>query len=245
MSLFFPDTSTLISLLDEEEPFHDKAREIMREYRIADIFVPMSVQAEWQSRVMREHRKMVTGIIRLIDKKRSENIMEMTSAEFNVIADTAAREIKGQRGIESRKLDQVRSYMQKEMANFYRSSSGKSVSKRKSVEIKEHILRLDYVFYSKGTAVIGFFIKHGYSHPDIPEEVEKTVKNHISEHRIDLETQDAMILGDLMCYAAADSQEYDFVVGDKNFFKKGKEYVKAFDGVNSKVNFRYLGDGTD
>lgn len=95
MSLFFPDTSTLISLLDEEEPFHDKAREIMREYRIADIFVPMSVQAEWQSRVMREHRKMVTGIIRLIDKKRSENIMEMTSAEFNVIADTAAREIKG------------------------------------------------------------------------------------------------------------------------------------------------------
>lgn len=213
-------------------------------YRIADIFVPMSVQTEWQSRVTREHKKMVTSIIRLIDRKRSENIMEMTVAEFNVIADTAAREIKGQRGIESRKLDQVRSYLQKEMADFYRSPSGKSVSKRKSIEIKDHILRLDYVFHENGTAVIGFFIKHGYSHPDISEEVEKTVKSYISEHRIDLETQDAMILGDLIRYAVADSQEYDFVVGDKNFFKKGKEYVREFDGVKSKINFRFLG-GTD
>lgn len=89
MAIFFPDTSTLISLFDEEDPLHYKAREVIREYRIKEIFVPMSVLTEWQSRTMRERNRLVTATIRLLDKKRNENVSELTVRDLNIIIDAA------------------------------------------------------------------------------------------------------------------------------------------------------------
>ena len=161
-----------------------------------------------------------------------------------MIVDAAAREIRGKPGIESRKLDQDRSALQKEITTLFQTPNGMTVTERSVLEIKDYILRLKYAFYEKGINIIGFFIQHGYSHPDISEEVEKAVKTYMSEHRMDLETQDAMILSDLIRYAAADSEEYDFVVGDKNFFKKGQQYIDSIDCVKSKVSFKLLSGST-
>lgn len=240
MAVFFPDTSTLISLFDEKDPLHNKAREVIRECGIKEIFVPMSVQTEWQSRTMREHNRLVLATIRLLDKKRNEKVSELTIRDLNIIIDAASREVKNYQGINSRKLDHVKSDLQKVIAEAFRTEFATPLTKLGVLEIKGYMIRLKYAFYEKGTSIIGFFIQHGYSHPDISEEVEKSVKKYISEHVIELETQDAMILGDLMRYAAADTEIYNFVVGDKDFFKKGSKYVDSFDIVKSKLNFIFL-----
>lgn len=241
MSVFFPDTSTLISLFDDTEPLHNRARDILRQYKIKDVFVPVTVQTEWQSRAMREHQDLVRNTIIHIDLKRREGKSTLTVGDFNVLVDSAATEIRGKPKIEGRKLDRARSNLQREIASTFKTASGKTVTSRSIDDVKEYIIRLNYAFYEKSMSVIGFFIQHGYSHPDIKEDVEKAVKQFISEHRIDMETQDSMILGDLLRYAAADSEDYDFVVGDKNFFKKGQEYINSYDGVKSRVTFKLLG----
>lgn len=240
MAVFFPDTSTLMSLFDETEPLHDRAREILRQYKIKEVFVPMTVQTEWQSRAQREHKRLVTNTIRQMDLKRGKGVTELTVSEFNILIDTAATEIRGKPTIEGRKLDQARKNLQREIASTFRTSAGITVTKRPIEDVKEYIIRLNYAFFEKSVGVIGFFIQHGYSHPDIKEEVENAVKKYISEHKIELETQDAMILGDMLRYAVADSEEYDFVVGDKAFYKKSQEYISSYDGVNSRVNFKLL-----
>lgn len=241
MSVFFPDTSTLMSLFDETEPLYDRAREILRQYKIKEVFVPVTVLTEWQSRAMREHKRLVTQTIIQMDRKRGKGFTDLTVSDFNMLVDSAAAEIRGKPKIEGRKLDQARSNLQKEIAGTFRTPAGATVTKRSIGEVKEYIIRLNYAFFERGMGVIGFFIQHGYSHPDIKEEVENAVRKYLSEHRIDMETQDSMILGDMLRYAAADSEDYDFVVGDKNFFKKGQEYIDSYDGVKSRVTFRYLG----
>ena len=205
------------------------------------MFVPVTVQTEWQSRAMREHKNLVRITIRHMDIKKSEGSSSLTVGDFNVLVDTAATEIRGKPKIEGRKLDQARSNLQREIASTFKTASGKTVTRRTIDEVKEYVIRLNYAFYEKSMGVIGFFIHHGYSHPDIKEEVEKAVKKFMSEHIINMETQDSMILGDLLRYAAADSENYDFVVGDKNFYKKGQDYINSYDGVKSRVNFKLLG----
>lgn len=240
MSIFFPDTSTLMSLFDETDPLHNRARDILRNYKIKDVFMPGTVITEWQSMARREHKKLVGNTIRLMDSKRSEGVSTLTVRDFNVLVDSAATEIRGKGKIEGRKLDQARSNLQREIESTFRTKSGKTITSRPIDDLKEYIIRLNYAFYEKSMGVIGFFIQHGYSHPDIKEDVERAVKLFMSEHRIDLETQDSMILGDLLRYAAADSEDYDFVVGDKTFFKKGQEYIKLYNGVISRVSFKLL-----
>ena len=240
MSIFFPDTSTLMSLFDETEPLHNRARDTLRQYKIKDVFMPATVQTEWQSRAMREHRQLVLQTIILMDGRRREGKLTMTVREFNILSDSAASKLREKPNIEGRKLDRARRDLQKEIASSFKTKSGDSITHRPVDDLKEQILRLNYAFYEKGMSVIGFFIQHGYSHPDIKEDVEKAVKQFMSEHRIDLETQDSMILGDLLRYVASDSEDYDFVVGDKNFFKKGQNYIKLYDGVTYRVTFKLL-----
>lgn len=240
MTIFFPDTSTLISLFDETDPLHKKVNEIVRKYRIKDIFVPMTVQTEWQSRTMREFRKLVITTVRLLDEKRVNGKLELTMGEFNVIVETAATQIRDTARIEHRKLDRAKKDLEKEISQSFRNSSGTSLTKLKTQRIKENILRLTYAFYERGTSVIGFFIQHGHSHPDISEDVEKSVKLFIAEHLIDLETQDAMILGDLIRYSVSDSEIYEFVVGDKDFFKKGQKYIELYESAKDKIVFKFL-----
>ena len=240
MSIFFPDTSTLMSLFDETDPLHNRARDILRNYKIKDVFMPGTVITEWQSMARREHKKLVGNTIRLMDSKRSEGVSTLTVRDFNVLVDSAATEIRGKGKIEGRKLDQARSNLQREIESTFRTNSGKTITSRQIYDLKEYIIRLNYAFFERSMGVIGFFIQHGYSHPDIKEDVERAVKLFMSEHRIDLETQDSMILGDLLRYAAADSEDYDFVVGDKGFFKKGQEYITLYNGVISRVSFKLL-----
>jgi len=241
LSLFFPDTSTLISLFDEYEPLHSRASEVIRKYKVGEVFVPMSVQAEWQSRVVREHKQLVMQTVIILDRKRKEENEFITLSEFNTAVDNAANGIRIKKGIEPRKLDRARFTLQKEIRDFYKNSSGVVVDKKLIADIKEYMMKLSYSFYERGTAVISFLVQHGYSHPDIPDEIEKKVKIFISQQRIDMETQDAMILSDLIRYVAADGEVYDFVVGDKDFYKKGQKYVDSYDGVKGRINFILLG----
>ncbi len=240
MSVFIPDTSTLMSLFDDNEPLHKKARDILRQYKIREIFVPVTVQAEWQSRVMREHRELVRVTIKHMDRKKGKGNLNLTMGDFNVLIDSAATEIRNNPKIESRKLDLARSNLQREIAQTFKTQSGNTVTSRPINDVKEYIIRLNYAFYEKGMGVIGFFIQHGYDHPDVKEDTEKRVKKFISEHPIDLDTQDSMILSDLLRYAACDSEDYDFVVGDKKFFRKGQDYFDSYDGVKSRVTFKLL-----
>jgi predicted nucleic acid-binding protein len=241
LSLFFPDTSTLISLFDEDEPLHSRASEIIRKYRVGEVFVPMSVQAEWQSRSVREHNRLVINTAIFLDNKRKEGKESINIGEFNTIVDNAANKIRNEPSIEPRKLDRARFTLQKEISNFYKNSYGVSAHSKSIADIKEYMMKLSYTFFERGTGVITFFVQHGYSHPDIPEEIEKKVKMFISQQRIDMETQDAMILSDLIRYVAADGEVYDFVVGDKKFYKKGKKYVDSYDSVKGRINFVLLG----
>ena len=240
MSIFFPDTSTLMSLFDETEPLHKRARDTLRHYKIKEIFMPVTVQTEWQSRAMREHRQLVRQTIILMDSKRSEGKIMITVREFNILIDSAATKLRQKPSIEGRKLARARRELQKEIASRFKTKSGEFITEISVDYLKDQILRLNYAFYEKGMSVIGFFIQHGYSHPDIKEDDEKAVKQFMSENKIELETQDSMILGDLLRYVVSDSEYYDFVVGDKNFFKKAQNYIKLYDGVASRVTFKLL-----
>ena len=240
MSIFYPDTSTIMSLFDETEPLHNRAKDILRQYKIMDVFVSTIVQTEWQSRTMREHRELVLKTIVLIDAKKGKEDSMMTATKFNVLVDNAANIIRSKPTIESRKLDRARANLQKEIARSFNSISGAPVTSRSIDYLKEQIIRINYAFYEKGQGVIGFFIRHGYRHPGVNEDVDSAVKQFLSEHETGLETQDSMVLADLLRYAASDSNNYDFVVGDKNFYKKGKEYIKLYDDVASRVKFKLL-----
>ncbi len=239
-ALFFPDTSTLISLFDESDPLHERASEAIRGYKVCEVFIPNSVLAEWQSRTIREHKGLVMHTVLELDKKRKTGVDNISTGEFNALVDNAANNIRKNHGIESRKLDRARVTIQEEINKYYETSSG-SISHNKPItEIKKYLMRLSYRFFEQGMGVIVFFIKHGYSHPGIKEETEKKVKEYISQHKIDLETSDAMIFVDLIRYVAADIKMYDFVVGDKAFYTKGQKYVNSYDELKSRVNFIFL-----
>jgi hypothetical protein len=229
-----------MSLFDDTEPLHKKAKEMLREYRIKDIFVPVTVQTEWQSRAMREHKRLVTTVIINLDKKKKIGNSSMSVKDLNILIDSSASEIRNNSKIEGRKLDLARSSLQREMAKAFKTPSGNMVTKRTTDDLKDYIIRLNYAFFDRGMNVIGFLIQHGYRHPDIKEEDEMAVKQFISKNPINMETQDSMILGDLLRYAVADSADYDFVVGDKDFYKKGQEYINSYDGTKTRVTFKFL-----
>lgn len=243
MSLFFPDTSTLISLFDESEPLHSRAKDVLRDYKVRDIFIPMNVMAEWQARVMREHDNLKRKVIMELDRRRFEGVNELTNVEFNILVEQTASAIKSEKQfgpIEPRKLDRAKSDLLKEISKAYRNNSGSRMSNKAVEFLKSFILNLKYVYYDRGVGVLGFFIHNGYVHPDISKESEEKVKKFISENRIELKSGDAMILSELIRYAVSDSEKYDFVVGDKKFFRTGKNYVELYDGLTARVNFIYL-----
>ncbi len=232
MSLFYPDTSALIALFDEDDPLHDKAKEVVRDYKIGEVLIPFNVQMEWESRTMREHDRLIPCVVRHLDMIPDSDKEELTQGEFNSVVDRAANEVRTQMsGIDGRKLDRARVHLQDSVRKSFQD-------RRLTVhDLKQYILNITYVFFDRGIGVIQFFITNGYVPKNISPEVEKKAKNYIAQNKMDLETGDTMILGELIKNVLSDDQTYDFVLGDITFCKKGQRYVGQYDGIKSRINF--------
>ena len=235
MRLFYPDTSAVMALFDEEDPLHEKAKEVIRGYRVADIFIPFNVQMEWQSRTMRELNRLIPRVVQHLDSLSSSGEENLSFGKFNAMVDRVANDVRELVGIERRKLDKVRIYLQAEIRNNFKESL---LNIR---VLKEHIVRLTYAVYERGAGVIQFFIENGYVHSDVSSEIEKKVKEYVAKNKIDLETSDSMILAELMKYALSDREDYDFVLGDRNLHTRGQSYIEKYHGVKDRIRFVFIG----
>ena len=231
MRLFYPDTSAVMALFDDQDPLHERAKEVIRGYRVADVFIPFNVQMEWQSRTMREHNRLIPRVLQELDLSSSRGKENLSFGEFNTMVDRAANDVRMLAGIDGRKLDKARTHLQGDILNNFKESHLNTRT------LKEYILGLTYAFFERGAGVIQFFIENGHVHSDVPSDIEKKVKEYIAKNKIDLETGDAMILGELMKYALSDKEDYDFVLGDRRFHTKGQSYIEKYDGVKDRIRF--------
>ncbi|MGC8516199.1 MAG: hypothetical protein ACP5OC_08735, partial [Thermoplasmata archaeon] len=68
MTIYFPETSALIALFDDNDTFHKRIVDIIRNEKIKDIYIAPSVMVEWQQRSDREHRVLVRKLVTHIDR---------------------------------------------------------------------------------------------------------------------------------------------------------------------------------
>ncbi|MFG1414533.1 MAG: hypothetical protein AAE986_00005 [Thermoplasmataceae archaeon] len=244
MTICFPETSALIALFDDNDTFHKRIVDIIRNEKIKDIYIAPSVMVEWQQRSDREHRALVRKLVTHIDrtgKLKGSKEYKISATEINVLISRAETDLKGNdTDLKMDKLMLAKRNLIDELERFFRTDG--NLVEVSIKEVKRHVITLKIGWVERGLGTVLFFLKHGKNGIEITQDIISKVVAMISMNATGLRDKDEIIFSEFLRVGYAASENLLLLSGDKDFVKKGSKYIKKLQDLPVSLEIQYLGN---
>lgn len=215
--IYCPDTSFLISLLEEDDNNHEKAITEFKNIKIGELFIPNTVAQEFIAKSSKNIREIISVVIQEIEKSSPANL---TLNQINTFINQARKGfLKGSAPRIAKDIEKVHRYVKR----IYNSPSciNNNINK-KSVSSYLYLFKEDinfeYISKFDVLRVIGF--KNLSTTPKAEEHVRRNLAyNNFKD------LNDGIIINEILRYALSNNEfNFYFLLFDKEFARQAKRH---------------------
>lgn len=229
---YCPDTSFLISLLDENDDNHEKAINEIKNIKVGELFIPTTVAQEFIKRSSQDIQRIIEDIIQAINKSVDSNV---SLHQINVYVENAKNNflkkyIRTDKNKLLNNVQKIRQYIKK----IYTGQTGidNKINKKNILPylylFKDNV---NFEFINKFEVLRIIGSKSFHADP----QAEDNLRKHLEYQKLN-DLNDGIIINEILKYSMSNKNFYFyFLLFDKEFYRKASDYKTKLKCKNLEI----------